>query len=84
MAMGFTMANAHPHSGIRSSSRLISVVCGATSVCVQSVSQLLWCLTRKMQGTVGMCSRPDTCQRIPHVAASQNKAGRVHPPMMNS
>ena len=54
MAIGFTMANAHPHSGIRSSSRLIKVVWGATSVCVQRVSQLLWCLTSKMQGSAGI------------------------------
>ena len=81
--MGRLMANAQPKNGIQSNSRLMSVVCGLRSVWTKSVSHVLWCLTRRMQGSSGMCSRPSTVARMPQVMRSQPRTMRVQVPMTN-
>ena len=81
--MGRLMANAQPKNGIQSSSRLIRVVCGLTRVWTKSVSHVLWCLTSRMQGSSGRCSRPSTAARMPQVMRSQPRTMRVQVPITN-
>jgi len=44
----------------------------------QKVSQVDWCLGRRMAGPAGRLSQPLTCQVTPHSARAARMAKRVH------